>query len=94
MSFLPLFRMNCDPAKCHSWMGQHDAPRLCAEDRREHALGVIERNARLQADLIDDLLDISRIVIGKIRLRLRSLQLRPSLRALPRPCAQPPTPRA
>ena len=47
------------------------------EDRREHALSVIERNARLQADLIDDLLDISRIVMGKIRLRLSSAPVAP-----------------
>jgi signal transduction histidine kinase/CheY-like chemotaxis protein len=34
----------------------------------QHGLSVIERNARLQARLIDDLLDISRIVSGKLRL--------------------------
>lgn len=32
----------------------------------DQALGVIERNARLQTRLIDDLLDISRIVSGKL----------------------------
>jgi signal transduction histidine kinase/ActR/RegA family two-component response regulator len=47
------------------------------EDRRENALAVIERNARLQAELIDDLLDISRIVMGKIRLRLSSTPVAP-----------------
>ena len=47
------------------------------EDRRDHALGVIERNARLQADLIEDLLDISHIVMGKVRLRLHRLDLSP-----------------
>ncbi|MGB7925434.1 MAG: response regulator [Pyrinomonadaceae bacterium] len=35
---------------------------------RSQALDTIERNARLQARLIDDLLDISRIVSGKLQL--------------------------
>jgi PAS domain S-box-containing protein len=34
------------------------------------ALETIERNARVQAQLIDDLLDVSRIVTGKLRLEL------------------------
>jgi signal transduction histidine kinase/CheY-like chemotaxis protein len=34
----------------------------------ERGLQTIERNARLQAQLIDDLLDMSRIVAGKVRL--------------------------
>lgn len=37
---------------------------------------VIERNARAQAQLIDDLLDISRIVTGKMRLESRVVDLR------------------
>ncbi len=37
-------------------------------------LTVIERNARAQAQLIDDLLDMSRITSGKLRLEVRSLQ--------------------
>ncbi len=41
----------------------------------EKALEVIERNARLQAQLIDDLLDISRIVSGKIRLDTQTVDL-------------------
>lgn len=35
---------------------------------RSHGLEVIERNARAQARLIEDLLDVSRIVSGKMRL--------------------------
>jgi len=35
------------------------------------ALDTIERNARAQAQLIDDLLDVSRIVAGKLRLDVR-----------------------
>ncbi len=40
------------------------------------ALEVIERNARLQAQLIDDLLDVSRIVSGKLRMDQRPIDLR------------------
>jgi PAS domain S-box-containing protein len=39
-------------------------------DRITHALGVIERNALAQARLVDDLLDVSRIAGGRLRLRL------------------------
>ncbi len=37
------------------------------EDRQPYALEVIERNARRQAQLIEDLLDMSRIILGKVR---------------------------
>ncbi len=49
------------------------------EDQRTHALEVIERNARLQAQLIEDLLDVSRIVTGKLRLETRPLMLAPAV---------------
>ena len=39
------------------------------------ALGVIERNARLQMQLIEDLLDVSRIISGSLRLQMRPLAL-------------------
>ena len=39
-------------------------------ERASKALETIERNARAQAQLIDDLLDVSRIVTGKLRLDL------------------------
>jgi CheY-like chemotaxis protein len=39
----------------------------------EEGLAVIERNTRAQAQLIDDLLDMSRIISGKIRLDTRSI---------------------
>jgi signal transduction histidine kinase len=39
------------------------------------AVEIIERNTRLQAQLIDDLLDISRIITGKLRLELRAVEL-------------------
>jgi PAS domain S-box-containing protein len=39
------------------------------------ALDVIQRNARLQAKVIDDILDVSRIVSGKVRLEPRRVRL-------------------
>jgi CheY-like chemotaxis protein len=43
------------------------------------ALETVERNTRLQAQLIDDLLDVSRIVSGKLRLEMRTVPLEPIL---------------
>jgi two-component system, chemotaxis family, CheB/CheR fusion protein len=40
------------------------------------ALEVIERNARAQSQLIEDILDISRIISGKLHLRIRPIDLR------------------
>jgi CheY-like chemotaxis protein/nitrogen-specific signal transduction histidine kinase len=45
------------------------------EARMSRALETIERNARSQAQLIDDLLDISRIITGKIRLNVQTVEL-------------------
>ncbi len=47
----------------------------------ERALDTIERNARAQAHLIDDLLDVSRIIAGKLRLDPRPIELRPVIEA-------------
>jgi signal transduction histidine kinase/CheY-like chemotaxis protein len=47
------------------------------EEQRSHALAVIERNARLQAQLIEDLLDVSRIVMGKVQLAVQPLAVAP-----------------
>lgn len=47
------------------------------ENRFGHALEIIERNARHQADLIGDLLDVSRIVAGNLRLELHPLSVGP-----------------
>ena len=41
------------------------------ESSARKALDTIERNARAQAQLIDDLLDVSRIITGKLRLDVR-----------------------
>ena len=45
------------------------------EGELERALETIERNARAQAQLIEDLLDISRIITGKLRLDVRPIEL-------------------
>jgi signal transduction histidine kinase len=49
------------------WAGMLLAGKLDAE-RTRRAIETIERNARAQAQLIDDLLDVSRIISGKLRL--------------------------
>jgi signal transduction histidine kinase len=46
-----------------------------------HALEVIERNALAQARLVEDLLDISRAVAGRLRLELTDVNLATTLRA-------------
>lgn len=45
------------------------------EDDLARALETVERNARAQTKLIDDLLDISRIITGKLRLDVRLIDL-------------------
>ena len=47
----------------------------------EQGLATIERNARVQAQLIEDLLDVSRIVSGHLRLNSRPTDLRTILAA-------------
>jgi signal transduction histidine kinase/ActR/RegA family two-component response regulator len=44
-------------------------------DKQAAAIGAIERNATSQAQLIDDLLDVSRIVSGKLRMDVRPIAL-------------------
>jgi CheY-like chemotaxis protein/two-component sensor histidine kinase len=51
------------------------------EEKREHALATIERNARAQAQLIEDLLDVSSIVAGKLRLVLEVVDLHAVIQA-------------
>ncbi|NBD10296.1 PAS domain S-box protein [Corallococcus silvisoli] len=45
------------------------------EPRRERALETMERNARAQGQLIEDLLDVSRIMSGKLRLDVKPVDL-------------------
>jgi signal transduction histidine kinase/ActR/RegA family two-component response regulator len=58
------------------WVGMLRAGKV-RDDRRSGALDVIERNARTQARLVEDLLDVSRIITGKVRLEVQPLQMGP-----------------
>ena len=44
-------------------------------DEFSHALDTIERNARVQAQLVEDLLDLSRIITGKLKLQAQPVDL-------------------
>ena len=52
-----------------------------SEADRSQGLEVIERNARAQARMIEDLLDTSRVVAGKLPLDLRHVDLAPIIEA-------------
>ena len=52
------------------------------EERYVHALDIIDRNARTQAQLIDDLLEVSRILMGKMRLDKQPLSVVPAITAV------------
>jgi PAS domain S-box-containing protein len=45
------------------------------DDRRRRAIATIRRNAEIQAQLVDDLLDVSRIIAGKMRLEMQPTNL-------------------
>ncbi len=47
----------------------------------ERALETIERNAQAQAQLIEDILDVSRIIRGKLSLNLRPINIKPVIEA-------------
>ena len=49
--------------------------RQMTPQKMTHALGIIERNARAQVQLVNDLLDVSRILRGKIRLDVSLVDL-------------------
>ena len=46
-------------------------------ERREKALETIERNAKLQQKIVEDILDVSRIVAGQLRLDREPMPFRP-----------------
>jgi PAS domain S-box-containing protein len=54
---------------------------MLGEDTRRNALAIIERNARAQAEIISDILDVSRIITGKLNIQSRSVELAPVLKA-------------
>jgi PAS domain S-box-containing protein len=51
------------------------------QERTTYALQIIERNAKLQVQLIDDLLDVSRILQGKLSLNVDSVNLATTITA-------------
>lgn len=57
------------------WVGMLRSRRLDAATA-QHGLEVIERNVANQARLINDLLDVSGIIAGKLTLEMRSIELR------------------
>jgi PAS domain S-box-containing protein len=52
-----------------------------APDRRERAMETIERNANLLGQLVADVLDVSSIVTGKVRLKMTSCDLKALVQA-------------
>jgi PAS domain S-box-containing protein len=52
------------------------------EQASKRALETIVRNARAQRQLIDDLLDISRIITGRLRINVRPVELAPIIEAV------------
>ena len=52
-----------------------------APDKRQQAIETIARNANSQCQLINDLLEVSRIITGKLRLEFVSCQLQPLIEA-------------
>jgi PAS domain S-box-containing protein len=62
------------------WLSMLRAEHLDAETSA-HALETVERNARAQAQLIEDLVDVSRIAGGKLKLEVRAIDLAPVIAA-------------
>lgn len=56
------------------WATLLQSPEMTEEKRRQ-GLATIERNAKAQSQLIDDLLDVSRIISGNLRLEMTPVNL-------------------
>src|SRR5262249_31916011 len=52
-----------------------------SDDARKHALELIDRNAQAQAQLVNDLVDMSRMTSGKLQIELEPLPVVPVLEA-------------
>ncbi len=63
------------PLNCILGWSQILRNRRLSEDKMGLALETIERNARAQFQLIEDILDVSRIITGKLRLNVTSVSL-------------------
>lgn len=62
------------------WTNMLESGRL-NEQQRVRAMDVISRSARTQADLIEDLLDVSRIITGKLAIDMHAIGLAAPVRA-------------
>jgi PAS domain S-box-containing protein len=62
------------------WASMLNRGRL-EEETISNALRVIERNAKAQAEIINDILDVSRIITGKLRIDARPVELAPIIQA-------------
>jgi len=62
------------------WLSMLRSERL-DDETAAHALETVERNARAQAQLIEDLVDVSRIAGGKLKLEVRAIDLVPVIAA-------------
>jgi PAS domain S-box-containing protein len=51
------------------------------DETRCHALETIERNVRLQTQIVEDILDVSHIITGKLRLKVQPVELAPVIEA-------------
>jgi signal transduction histidine kinase/CheY-like chemotaxis protein len=57
------------------WVQMLRTGQIATEERRARALETIERNARAQSKLVEDLLDVSRIMSGKLQLAIEALSV-------------------
>jgi PAS domain S-box-containing protein len=48
---------------------------ILSPDKQQKAVEIIERNTRAQAQLVEDILDVSRIITGKLRLEVQRVEL-------------------
>ena len=63
------------------WSKMLEAGKLDEQDSKR-AIEIITRNASAQSQLIDDLLDISRIITGKLRLEVQPVELAPMIESV------------
>lgn len=62
-------------APLHAMLGWAEVLQQSAEPSMRHGLAIIERNGRLQAQLLEDLLDVGRANAGKLRLEIATVDL-------------------
>jgi signal transduction histidine kinase len=61
------------------WVHVLQTGTLAGDDERRHAIDAIDRNARIQTRLIEDLLDVSRMTTGIANLAVAPMDLRSSV---------------